>query len=70
MVVSGATYPAYTCDLCGLTNLRSGETDEGPLHSTVYACQECGHWHCPSHHLSCGLCFACCAEQHGLDKGH
>lgn len=65
-----STAADLVCDLCGKVDEQDNVIDKGPLHSMLIACIECRHLHCSDHHFRCHMCWACCAEHHGLGEKH
>lgn len=64
-IISAANVPMFTCCLC-TTMSPEGKIIEEPLYAFVFHCFGCLHTVCYFHRQTCGLCFACCAEEHGL----
>ena len=65
-IISGNT-PVGVCCACDLYDCR-GNLIEHIEQYTLYKCQNsrCNCWSCKEHLSSCGFCYGCCAEEHGL----
>lgn len=62
--IYGATYPAFTCCLCTLSD-KYGHNITIPRYAQATLCVGCKHTICKDHRQKCGLCLACCWEEHG-----
>lgn len=67
--VLAGNIPVGTCGFCDLCDSK-GNLVRHVDQYTLYRCQNCNGWVCKLHLLSCGFCFGCCAEEHGLGEGH
>lgn len=59
------------CCACEFTD-GEGNLVKHIEHRTLYYCQRdgCHSLCCKEHLMSCGFCYGCCAEEHGLGEGH
>jgi len=67
-IVSG-NVPVGACGFCDFS-AQDGVLVRHIDHFTLYSCSNCDGLVCKEHLLSCGLCYGCCAEEHGLGEGH
>ena len=57
-----------SCEMYGSGESLVKHTEQ----NTLYYCQKegCNCLVCKEHLMSCGYCYGCCAEEHGLGEGH